>query len=98
MKRGILFGALVTALSIAGAAADFSGYVIDESCAAKPAMKGNEACARKCIKGGSPAGLLTGGGKGYKAGDQAKAVGKAGHKGKRTGETEGETSKTQGIK
>jgi hypothetical protein len=35
---------------LAGAiGADFTGYVIDEICAGKPAM-GNEACA-KCLKG-----------------------------------------------
>ena len=46
MKRGIAFLLLLGACAIA---ADFTGYVIDESCAAKPGMKGNEACARKCI-------------------------------------------------
>ena len=56
-------------------AADFNGYIIDESCASKPAMKGNEACARKCIKGGSPAVLLTADAKVYKLDDQAKVSG-----------------------
>jgi hypothetical protein len=98
MKSGILFGALVTVLSIAGAAADFSGYVIDESCAAKPAMKGNEACARKCIKGGSPAVLLTADAKVYKLDDQARAVEHAGHKVIVTGKLEGDTIKIEGIK
>ena len=53
MKRGIVsIGARPRRARLA---ADFNGYIIDEACAAKPAMKGNEACARKCIKGGSPA-------------------------------------------
>ena len=65
-------------LSIFGA--DFNGYIIDESCASKSAMKGNEACARKCIRGGSPAVLLSEGDKVYKLDDQAKVSEHAGHK------------------
>ena len=50
MKMGIALFARCRCL--AGAiAADFTGYVIDQSCAGKPAMKGNEACARKRSKG-----------------------------------------------
>src|ERR1051325_7171312 len=72
MKPALALGALALAFSIGAKAADFVGYVIDEACSSKPAMKGNEACARKCIKGGSPAGLLTPEAKVYKLDDQAK--------------------------
>jgi hypothetical protein len=78
-------------------ATDFSGYVIDETCAGKPAMKGNEACARKCIKGGSPAVLLTADAVVYKLDDQAKAVEHAGHKVKVTGTLAGDTIKIENI-
>lgn len=89
---------MCAALSIAGMAADFSGYVIDETCAGKPAMKGNEACARKCLKGGAPAVLLTADAKVYKLDDQAKAVEHAGHKVIVTGKLEGDTIKIESIK
>jgi hypothetical protein len=91
MKRGIALFGLGLLLSAGVIAAEFTGYVIDESCASKPAMKGNEACARKCIKGGSPAVLLTADAKVYKLDEQAKAVEHAGHKVKITGTLTGDT-------
>ena len=97
MKRKIALFAVVLGFSIGAAAADFTGYVIDESCAAKPAMRGNEACARKCLKGGSPAVLLGEGNKVYKLDDQAKAVEHAGHKVKVSGTLAGDTIKVESI-
>jgi hypothetical protein len=96
MKKGFALAA-VLGLSMSCLAAEFVGYVIDESCAAKPAMKGNEACARKCLKGGSPAVLLTAEAKVYKLDDQAKAVEHAGHKVKVTGALTGDTIKIETI-
>jgi hypothetical protein len=98
MKRGIALFALGLLLSAGAVAADFSGYIIDQTCASKPAMKGNEACARKCIKGGSPAVLLTSDGKVYKNDDQAKAIEHAGQKVKVTGTLDGDTIKIESIK
>ena len=95
MKRRIALFVLFPVFAIA---ADFTGYVIDEACSAKPAMKGNEACARKCIKGGSPAVLLSADGKVYKLDDQSKAVEHAGHKVKVTGDLKGDTIKIESIK
>src|SRR5215472_6593982 len=95
--RGFGFWVGVMVLSTAGLAADFSGYVIDESCSSKPAMKGNEACARKCIRGGSPAVLLTSDAKVYKLDDQAKAVEHAGHKVKVSGTLDGDVIKVESI-
>jgi len=97
MKRGIALFALLSSFSIFAAAADFVGYVIDESCAAKPAMKGNEACARKCIRGGSPAVLLGEGDKVYKLDDQAKVTEHAGHKVKVSGTLSGDTIKVEKV-
>jgi hypothetical protein len=97
MKRGIALPALLSAFSILAIAADFNGYIIDESCASKPAMKGNEACARKCIKGGSPAVLLTADSKIYKLDDQAKVTEHAGHKVKITGTLTGDTIKVDSV-
>jgi hypothetical protein len=97
MQRGIVLFAAVLIFATGAVAADFTGYVIDESCASKPAMKGNEACARKCIRGGSPAVLLADSAKVYKLDDQAKAVEHAGHKVKVTGTLNGDTIKVESI-
>ena len=98
MKRGIALFALGSALALLAVSADFSGYIIDESCSSKPAMKGNEACARKCLKGGSPAVLLTADAKVYKLDDQTKAVEHAGHKVIVTGNLDGDTIRIETIK
>lgn len=97
MKKGIALFALLLSFSNFAAAADFVGYVIDQACAAKSAMKGNEACARKCIKGGSPAVLLVEGDKVFKLDDQAKVTEHAGHKVKVTGTLNGDTIKVENI-
>ena len=89
--------AILVLFSIPISAADFSGYVIDEACAAKPAMKGNEACARRCIKAGSAAVLLTADAKVYKLDDQAKAVEHAGHKVKVTGSLKDDIIRIENI-
>jgi len=98
MKREMTLLALALTFTAGALAADFTGYIIDESCAGKSAMKGNEACARKCIKGGSPAVLLTEDAKVYKLDDQAKAAEHAGHKVKIAGTLNGETIKIDSIK
>jgi Protein of unknown function (DUF5818) len=98
MKRGIALLALLSAFSTGIYAADFNGYIIDEACSSKPAMKGNEACARKCIKGGSAAVLLTPEAKVYKLDDQAKVSEHAGHKVVVTGALNGDTIKVESIK
>src|SRR5437763_13472222 len=98
MKRGIALLALLSAVAISAHATEFNGYIIDEACSSKPSMKGNEACARKCIKGGSPAVLLTEDAKVYKLDDQPKAVEHAGHKVKISGALDGDTIKIDSIK
>src|SRR5438477_990525 len=98
MIRELAFLTVLSGLSISGLAAEFTGYVIDEACAAKPAMKGNEACARKCIKGGSPAVLMTADAKVYKLDDQAKVTEHAGHKVIVTGALKGDTIAVDSVK
>jgi len=77
-----LTAAVTLALGLAaiGMAADFKGFVEDEMCSTKPEMKGNAACAQRCIKGGSPAVLVTDDGKVYKIVDQKKVTPHAGQK------------------
>ena len=79
-------------------AADYTGYIMDQSCASKPAMKGNEACAQRCIKGGQPAVLVTEDGKIYKIADQDKVTAHAGHKVTITGTMDNDTIKVESVK
>ena len=91
MKKTILVFALVAGFSTIATAAEFKGYIIDEKCSAKAAMKGNVECATTCIKGGSPAVLVTEEGKVYKLDDQAKVVPLAGKQVTITGAMKGDT-------
>jgi len=73
-------------------AASMSGYIVDKNCAEKPAMLGNEACAKACIKRGAPA-VFVSDGKVYNidASSKDKAVEHAGHKVKIDGKVSGDT-------
>jgi hypothetical protein len=61
-------------------------------------MKGNAACAKKCIDGGSPAVLVTDDGKVYKFADQSKVVEHAGMKVTVTGKVSGDTITVDSVK
>src|ERR1700726_4484085 len=91
MKKAITLAALAAGFSFSALAADVTGYVIDEKCSSKAAMKGNVECANKCIKGGSPAVLVTDDGKIYKFDDQAKVLDHAGKKVTVTGRLKDDT-------
>lgn len=91
MKKSLTVLALAATFSLGAMAADFNGYIIDQSCAGKAAMRGNVDCANKCIKGGSPAVLVTEDGKIYKIADQAKVVDLAGKKVTLTGKLKDDT-------
>ena len=85
---------LLTVFAICAAsalAADVTGYIIDQKCSTKKAMMGDEACAKKCIDGGSPAVLATEDGKVYKISNQDKVVPSAGKKVTVTGKVDGDT-------
>ena len=58
-------------------------------------MKGNEACARKCIRKGSPAVLLAPDSRVYKLEQQTKLMEHAGHK--VTGTLNADTTKVEKI-
>lgn len=91
MKRTIALFSLVAGISASAMAADVTGYIIDEMCSKNVAMRGNVECANKCIKGGSPAVLVTDDGKIYKINDQAKVTPDAGKKVMLSGKTDGDT-------
>ncbi|HXA50208.1 MAG TPA: DUF5818 domain-containing protein [Candidatus Acidoferrum sp.] len=95
MKKALVMFAFAAASAMA---ADVTGYVMDESCSTKAAMKGNEACAAKCIKGGQKAVLVTEEGKIYKIAEQDKVTAHAGHKVTITGKVDGDTINVESVK
>ena len=98
MKKALGLLGLAVGLSVSAMAANVTGYIIDQTCADKPAMRGDVACANKCIKAGSPAVLVTDAGKIYKLSDQAKAVPMAGEKVTVSGKVTGDTIEVASIK
>ena len=97
MSKAILAFLLVAGFSTVGMAAELRGYIIDQKCSANPAMKGDVACATKCLKGGSPAVLVTEEGKIYKIDNQAKVVPLAGKQVTITGAVTGDTIKLTSV-
>ena len=98
MKQTILMFALTAGLSTVAMAAEFKGHIIDQKCSSNVAMRGNVACATKCIKDGSPAVLVTDDGKVYKFADQTKVVPLAGKMVTVTGTAAGDTITLASVK
>jgi hypothetical protein len=97
--KTITAAALLTMGLAAGAmAAEYKGFVEDEKCSTNPAMKGDADCAQKCIKGGSPAVLVTPDGKVYKISNQDKIVASAGQNVTITGKLKGDTLTVDAVK
>src|SRR5271169_374296 len=88
MKRLLAVFAICAASAMA---ADVTGYIVDKNCSTKKDMLGDEACAKRCIAGGSPAVLATEDGKIYKISNQDKVVSSAGKKVTVTGKVDGDT-------
>ncbi len=78
MKKFTVLATLALGLSAMAMAAEFKGFVEDTACSTKAEMKADADCAKKCIKGGSPAVLVTADGKVYKIANQDKIVAHAG--------------------
>ena len=98
MNKAILMFALAAGLATTATAAEFKGYIINEKCSAKAGMRGNVECANTCIKGGSPAVLVTDEGKIYKLDDQAKVLPLAGKQVTITGAMKNDTITVASIK
>lgn len=98
MKKFTAVAALVLGLSAIGMAAEFKGFVEDTNCASKPAMKDDADCAKKCIKGGAAAVLVTPDGKIYKIANQDKIVAHAGEKVTVSGDVKGDTITVASVK
>src|SRR5580698_6694908 len=98
MKKLTALAALVLGLSAMAMAAEFTGFVEDTNCAGKAEMKADAECAKKCIKGGSPAVLVGEDGKIYKVANQDKIVAHAGEKVTVTGDVKGDTITIASVK
>jgi hypothetical protein len=98
MKTISAVALMTMGLAASGLAAEFKGFVEDTACSTKPAMKGDAACAQKCIKGGSPAVLVTPDGKIYKIANQDKIVASAGMDVTVTGKLMGDTLTIDSVK
>ena len=98
MKTLTATALLTLGLAAAGMAADFTGFIEDTACAGKPGMKDDAECAAKCIKGGSPAVLVTADGKIYKIANQDKILAHAGHHVTITGDLSGDTVSITSVK
>ncbi len=98
MKTISAVALLTMGLAASGLAAEYKGFVEDQRCAGMPEMKGDAACAQKCIKGGSPAVLVTPEGKIYKIANQDKIVASAGQNVTVSGKLKGDTLTVDSVK
>jgi opacity protein-like surface antigen len=98
MKKALALIGLAAGISASAMAADVTGYIIDQMCSGNAKMRGDVDCANKCIKGGSPAVLVTDDGKVYKITEQAKVIPDAGKKVMLTGKLSGDTISVENIK
>lgn len=95
MKKFAFAFALAT---ISASAADWTGYIVDQSCASKKAMLGNEACAKRCMDRGDKAVFVTEDGKVFNIPDQDKVKSVAGKKVTITGKLDGDKIAVDSVK
>ena len=98
MKTIPIAASLAIGLAASAMAASFSGVVMDEKCSGIPAMKSNVSCIQTCLKGGSPAVLVTTDGKVYKISNQDKILPSAGKTVTVNGKLEGDTITVANVK
>jgi hypothetical protein len=98
MKKLITVFAMAAGLSVSAMAAEWTGYIVDESCASKKAMWGNEKCAQSCLSKGQKAVFVTEEGKVFKVAEQDKVTAHAGHKVTISGTMDGDTIKVDSVK
>ena len=79
-------------------AAEYTGYLVDSSCAAKKAMWTNEKCVAGCMKRGDKLVLATEDGKVYQIADQDKVKEHAAHKVTISGTLNGDTISVEDVK
>jgi hypothetical protein len=98
MKTITAVALMTLGLAASGLAAEYKGFVEDQACSKKAEMKGDAECAQKCIKGGSPAVLVTEDGKIFKIANQDKIVAMAGKNVTVMGKLNGDTLTVDSVK
>jgi hypothetical protein len=98
MKKITVIGLMTFGLAASALAAEYKGFVEDQACSTKAEMKGDSECAKKCIKNGSPAVLVTEDGKVYKIANQDKILASAGTNVTVTGKLKGDTLTIASVK
>jgi len=98
MKALTAVATLVLGLAASGFAADVKGFVQDQTCSTKPAMKGDSECAKRCIKRGDAAVLVAEDGTIYKIENQDKIISHAGENVTVTGSVKGDTITVESVK
>jgi hypothetical protein len=98
MKKITTFALLTIGFAGGVMAAEYKGFVMDEKCSTVAAMKGDAACAQKCVKGGSPAVLVTDDGKVYKIANQDKVMASVGQTVTVNGKLKGDTLTVASLK
>jgi hypothetical protein len=98
MKKITTFALLTIGFAGSVMAAEYKGFVMDEKCSTVAAMKGDAACAQKCVKGGSPAVLVTDDGKVYKIANQDKVMASVGQTVTVNGKLKGDTLTVASLK
>jgi hypothetical protein len=98
LTRIFAVSAIALGLSAVGFAAEVKGFVQDQNCAGKPAMKDNAECAKRCVKNGSPAVLVAEDGTIYKIANQDKITSHTGEKVTVSGDIKGDTITVSEVK
>ncbi len=99
MKRTAIVLAMAAGFSFSAAAADWSGYIVDSSCAGRKNMWEDTECVARCVRRGAPVVLVTEDGKVYKIANQDKVTAESyGKKVTVTGKMEGETITVESLK
>ena len=98
MKSITAVATLFLGLAASGIAAEVKGFVQDQSCSTKPAMKGDAECAKRCIKRGDAAVLVAENGTIYKIANQDKITSHAGETVTVVGDIKGDTITIEDVK
>ena len=98
MKKFIAIALLAFSFTASAMTTQFKGFVEDKSCAGNPGMAGDAECAKKCIKGGDSAVLVTADGKIYKIANQDKIISFAGENVTVTGDLKDDTITVTDVK
>lgn len=98
MKAITAVALMTMGLAVSLMAENFTGVVMDQKCSSIASMKTNVECIQKCIKGGSPAVLVTADGTVYKIANQDKILASAGKNVSVDGKLVGDTITVETIK